>query len=92
VQREGEHPYCGPNKLEENSGFSYDPYVFICEDINVKLLGWKDMSVPESINFILDIVKDMSKTIKEQEKKVIIVIISYRCLYIAMLVMVELEL
>jgi len=72
VQREGEHPYCGPNKKLEDSGFSYNPSQFAVEDIKVKLSGWKDMSVPETVTFILDVVKEMCVTIKEDNQKVLI--------------------
>lgn len=71
LQREGEHPYCGPNKkLELRSGFTYEPQAFISEDIQVKLAGWKDMSIPDSLNFVLETVKEISVTIKEKRKKV----------------------
>jgi hypothetical protein len=73
VQREGEHPFCGPNKkLEESSGFAYDPHTFISEDIKVRRTGWKDMSIPDSINFMLDIVKEMAVTINENKSKVLV--------------------
>jgi hypothetical protein len=79
LQREGEHPSCGPNKLQE-SGYSYDPHIFAADDIKCRLSGWKDMSVPESVNFMLEIVKDMSMTIREERRKAIILlnIIHYR--------------
>ena len=70
VQREGEHPYCGPNKKLEDSGFSYKPSQFAVEDIKVKLSGWEDMSVPDTVAFILDVVKEMCVTIKEDNQKV----------------------
>jgi hypothetical protein len=70
LQREGEHPDCGPNKILEDSGFSYNPSQFLLEDIKVKLCGWKDMAVPHSVMFMLDIVKEMCVTIKETRKKV----------------------
>jgi hypothetical protein len=73
VQREGEHPYCGPNKgLEDSSGFAYDPHRFISEDVRVRQTGWKDMSVPDSMNFMLEIVKDMATTIYENGYKVLV--------------------
>jgi protein tyrosine phosphatase domain-containing protein 1 len=73
VQRQGEHPYCGPNKgLEEISGFTYNPEAFTTEDIRVRLSGWKDMNVPNSIPFMLDIVKDMMSTIKFENRKVLV--------------------
>lgn len=70
VQREGEHPYCGPNGKLEESGFTYNPHHFLAGDVKCKLSGWKDMSVPQSVNFIIDIVKDMSTMIHEKKKKV----------------------
>lgn len=72
LQIEGEHPHCGPNQLEDISGFSYDPYVFISEDINVLTDGWKDMGIPNSINFVLKIVKMMAVEINENKKKVLV--------------------
>lgn len=71
VQREGEHPYCGPNLKLEDSGFTYNPHVFLSGDIKCKVSGWKDMSVPESVNFMIEIVKDMCIYIKEKQKKVL---------------------
>jgi hypothetical protein len=73
LQREGEHPYCGPDKeLDLISGFSYDPQKFVTEDIKFRPSGWKDMSVPESMNFMLEIVKDMAVVIKEKKKNVLV--------------------
>lgn len=73
LQREGEHPFCGPNgELEKHSGFTYDPQQFVSEDIKFRPSGWKDMSVPDSVNFILEIVKDMAVTIKEMKSKVLV--------------------
>ena len=61
LQREGEHPYCGPNAYHLTSaGYSYNPSVFTGDDIKCKLSGWKDMSVPSSMNYMLDIVKEIS--------------------------------
>ena len=73
LQREGEHPYCGPNAYNLTSaGYSYNPSVFTGDDIRCKLSGWKDMSVPSSMNFMLDIVKEMSVVIKDLGKKVLV--------------------
>ena len=69
LQLQGEHPYCG-HELDPVSGFSYDPQIFISENIKCKNPGWKDMSAPDSLNFMINIVKEMSKTIKEEGKKV----------------------
>ena len=91
LQREGEHPDCGPNKNLEQSGFSYNPSQFLVEDIKVKLSGWKDMAVPDSVLFMLDIVKEMCITIKEARKKVKYSTLILRLLYIVMLDTEELE-
>jgi hypothetical protein len=73
VQRQGEHPYCGPNKgLEKMSGFTYLPEAFTTEGIRVRQSGWKDMNVPDSINFMVDVVKDMSFTVHEEHRKVLV--------------------
>ncbi len=73
VQRQGEHPYCGPNKgLEDISGFTYNPEAFTTEGVRVRLSGWKDMNVPNSIPFMLDIVKDMIQTIKFEKRKALV--------------------
>ena len=52
LQREGEHPFCGPNKLNY-FGYSYNPTYFSGDDINVKFFGWKETKSSLSINFIL---------------------------------------
>jgi protein tyrosine phosphatase domain-containing protein 1 len=73
VQRQGEHPYCGPNKgLEEISGFTYKPEDFTTEGVRVRLSGWKDMNVPDSIPFMLEIVKDMCKAVIQDKKTVLV--------------------
>ena len=83
LQRPGEHPYCGPNALDRLSGYSYSPSIFSSEGIKVKLSGWKDMDVPDSLYFMLDIIKEIYEMIKIKKKKF---------LFIVMLVMVELVL
>ena len=65
-----EHPYCGPNGKLEDSGFTYNPHDFISENIKCRVSGWKDMSVPDSVNFMIEIVKEMSVTILDENKKV----------------------
>lgn len=72
VQREGEHPYCGPNEGLEESGYTYNPEVFEKEGIRVIHSGWKDMSVPDSVSFILKIVKEIYKTIEIKKNKVLV--------------------
>ena len=69
LQREGEHPYCGPNAYNLTSaGYSYNPSVFTGDDIKCKLSGWKDMEVPSSMNYMLDIVKEISIIIDNKAK------------------------
>jgi protein tyrosine phosphatase domain-containing protein 1 len=58
--------------LEELSGFTYNPEAFTTESVRVRLSGWKDMDVPESMHFMLEIVKDMHKTIKQERRKVLV--------------------
>lgn len=72
VQREGEHPYCGPNGTLESSGYTYFPQEFISNGIDVKLCGWKDMDVPESMTKMLEIVKEMYYHTKILNKKVLV--------------------
>lgn len=72
LQREGEHPYCGPNGTLESSGFTYFPNTFISEGIDVILRGWKDMDVPESMSFMMSIVKTMYYYSKILKKKILV--------------------
>ena len=72
LQRPGEHPYCGPNALDPVSGYSYSPSIFSSEGIKVKLSGWKDMDVPDSLYFMLDIIKEIYDMIKVKKKKVLV--------------------
>ena len=69
LQRPGEHPYCGKNALDPLSGYSYSPSLFTSEGIVVKLAGWKDMDIPDSLYFMLDIIKDIYKKIKIEKKE-----------------------
>ena len=72
LQRPGEHPYCGPNALDPLSGYSYSPSIFSSEGIKVRLSGWKDMDVPDSLYFMLDIIKEMIFTVEKEGKKVLV--------------------
>lgn len=72
LQREGEHPFCGPNDGLEESGFSYNPEQFIENGINVICSGWKDMSVPDSVAFVLRLVKEMHNVIVKNNEKVLV--------------------
>ena len=72
LQIPGEHPYCGPNKLDPLSGYSYNPALFSSEGITVLLNGWKDMDVPDSLFFMLDIVREMVHVISVEKKRVLV--------------------
>ena len=70
LQMQGEHPNCGPGELDHLSGFSYNPSLFTSDGIKVKIYGWRESSQPDSLDFILDIVKEISFTIKKEQKRV----------------------
>ena len=73
LEREGEHPFCGPNAYHlTSSGFAYNPSVFTGNDILCKIYGWKDMSTPSTLGFMMEIVKDMTIMVKEENKKVLV--------------------
>ena len=73
LQREGEHPYCGPNAYHlTSSGFSYNPSIFTGNDILCRLYGWKDMSTPTTLGFMMEIVKEMTVMVREEKKKVLV--------------------
>ena len=72
-QINGEHPYCGPNKgLEEDCGFSYSPAVFISEGIEVLCKGFKDLTPPDTLDFILEIVRKMAYVVKYKKGRVLV--------------------
>ena len=71
LQLPGEHPYCGPDTLNE-SGFSYSPSLFESEGIHVGLYGWKDLDIPNSLYHMLQVVKSMYDYIHYQKKKVLV--------------------
>lgn len=73
LEREGEHPFCGPNAYHlTQSGFSYNPSIFTGNDIICRFYGWKDMSTPSTLSFMIEIVKDITIMIKEEKKKVLV--------------------
>ncbi|RLV76637.1 hypothetical protein DV515_00016776 [Chloebia gouldiae] len=63
LQRPGEHASCG-NPLEQESGFTYLPEVFMEAGIYFYNFGWKDYGVA-SLTTILDMVKVMSFALQE---------------------------
>ena len=71
LQLPGEHPYCGPDSLNE-SGFSYSPSFFESEGIHVGLYGWKDLDIPNSLYHMLQVVKTMYDYIHNLKKKVLV--------------------
>ena len=73
LQKEGEHPFCGPNANKLlNSGYSYNPSNFSGNDINVKFFGWKEIKSQLSINNILNIVKEISIFVFNKKQNVYI--------------------
>ena len=73
LQREGGHPYCGPNaKHLTQAGFAYNPSVFTGNDIQCRMKGWKDMDVPSDVSFMLEIVKEMSEFIENCKSKILV--------------------
>lgn len=63
LQRPGEHSSCG-NPLEQESGFTYRPEIFMEAGIYYYNFGWKDYGVA-SLTTILDMVKVMSFAVQE---------------------------
>ncbi|XP_059185910.1 protein tyrosine phosphatase domain-containing protein 1 [Centropristis striata] len=63
LQRPGEHASCG-NPLEQESGFTYRPEIFMEAGIYYYNFGWKDYGVA-SLTTILDMVKVMSFAVQE---------------------------
>ncbi|NXS89777.1 PTPC1 protein, partial [Erpornis zantholeuca] len=63
LQRPGEHASCG-NPLEQESGFTYLPEVFMEAGIYFYNFGWKDYGVA-SLTTILDMVKVMAFALQE---------------------------
>lgn len=73
LQREGEHPYCGPSCDHISpTGYSYNPILFSSAEIRTKLCGWKDVNSSQSMNFMLEIVKEMTYIIQEKKQKVLV--------------------
>ena len=73
LQREGEHPFFVFNAYHlTSSGFSYNPSVFTGNDILCRLYGWKDMSIPTTLGFMMEIVKEMTVMVREEKKKVLV--------------------
>ncbi|MED6274829.1 Protein tyrosine phosphatase domain-containing protein 1 [Characodon lateralis] len=63
LQRPGEHASCG-YPLEQESGFTYRPEIFMEAGIYYYNFGWKDYGVA-SLTTILDMVKVMSFAVQE---------------------------
>uniref|UniRef100_A0A3P9NWV4 Protein tyrosine phosphatase domain-containing protein 1 n=1 Tax=Poecilia reticulata TaxID=8081 RepID=A0A3P9NWV4_POERE len=63
LQLPGEHASCG-NSLEPESGFSYNPEVFMENNIYFYNYGWSDYGVT-NLTAILDMVKVMSFAVQE---------------------------
>lgn len=72
LQKQGEHPYCGPGEIDPISGFTYRPSMFTSEGIRVKLAGWKESNEIDAMDMLLDIIKEIVYTITIEKKAVYI--------------------
>lgn len=72
LQLQGEHPNCGPGELDPISGYTYTPSLFTNAGIKVRAVGWKELALPDTMSFLLEIVKEITYTIKNEKKKVYI--------------------
>ena len=72
-QINGEHPYCGPNGgLEKDCGFSYSPSSFISEGIDFLFKGFKDLTPPNTLDFILEATRKMAYIVKYRKGKILV--------------------
>lgn len=72
-QIHGEHPYCGPNKrLEPDNGYAYSPSEFMAEDIEVLSCGFEEETAPYTLDFMINVVKNISYVIKYKEGRVLV--------------------
>ena len=72
LQKQGEHPYCGPGEIDPLSGFTYRPSMFTSEGIRVKLAGWRESNAVDAMDVLLDTVKEIVYTITIEKKAVYI--------------------
>ena len=66
MQNKTEHPFCGPNKKLESSGYSYDPLEFERNGIAVRFCSWREEK--EIIKLIFKICLETEVRLKQEEK------------------------
>ena len=73
-ETKGEHPFCGDPYYDglDESGFAYSISLLEKNGIDVLLCGWNDLTIPESFNHIIKIVKKMYYYINKLNKKIIV--------------------
>ena len=58
--------------LEEDCGFSYSPSAFISEGIEVLCKGFKDLTPPDTLDFMLDVVRKMAYVVKYKKGRILV--------------------
>ena len=73
-EMKGEHPLCGDSYYDglDISGFSYSTSLFEKNGIEVLLCGWTDLTIPDSFNHLIKIIKKMYYYINTLNKKIIV--------------------
>ena len=74
TEEKGEHPLCGDSHDDglDSSGFSYSISLLEKNGIDILLCGWKDLTIPDSFNHLIKIVKKMYYYINTLSKKIIV--------------------
>ena len=73
-EMKGEHPYCGDPYYDglDICGFAYSTELLEKNGINVLLCGWNDLSIPDSFNHLIKIIKKMHYYISTLNKRIIV--------------------
>lgn len=73
-EMKGEHPLCGDSYNDglDISGFSYSTSLLEKNGIEVLLCGWNDLTIPDSFNHLIKIIKKMYYYINTLNKKIIV--------------------
>ena len=74
TELKGEHPLCGDPYYDglDISGYSYSISLLEKSGIDVLLCGWNDLSIPDSFNHVIKIIKKMYYYINVLNKKIIV--------------------
>ena len=70
----GEHPFCGDPYYDglDASGFAYSIPLLEKSGIDVLLCGWNDLTIPDTFNHVIKIVKKIYYYINKLNKKVLV--------------------